>query len=441
MLGELKEEIPSRNEIKYREEDFGYSIFDVQTLRVISTNKIGFLLLDKIDGEKDLKSILMELSKETKKPYFILVPLVLSYLSFMSKIKLINMKYDIPYEFKERYSTNPSYTRGPNSISWLITNKCNLRCTHCGNTSKAKLENEMTLKECFDFIDQCKELDVFILNISGGEPFLKKDWFEILSYARKKGIEIGITTNGTLINEDIVKKIKKLETFNVHISLDGIGKVHDEFRNKKGVYKLVLKTVKLFKKYKIPFGITTSITKKNFHDLDNVKDFIKKNKINSWNLYYALPVGCLSKIDSISTDEFYEFAKKIAKYKEELKDITNISVGDSLGYYGTLKIRDSFWTGCVAGLTGCSVDAEGNLKGCPIQNDKFVEGNIRDKPLKEIWLNKNGFSYNRNPQKLLKHCSSCKYKVYCRGGCKSSMDSMGTDFRYNDYCIYHIEQK
>ncbi|VVB77801.1 7,8-dihydro-6-hydroxymethylpterin dimethyltransferase [uncultured archaeon] len=439
MLGDLRNIIPQKNDFRYRIEDFGYTIFDIETLKVILINNIGFKLLNKIDGKKQLKSILLELSKETRVPYALLVPMALNYLSFMSKTGLVKLNGSIDYKFKEHYSISP-VLRGPNQISWLITNNCNLRCSHCGNTSRAKLKNEMTKEECFRFIDDCARLKVFVINISGGEPFLKKDWFEILSYARKKGIEIGITTNGTLINEDIVKKLKKLETFNVHISLDGIGKVHDEFRNKKGVYKSVLKTINLFKKYKIPFGLTTSITKKNFNDLDNVKNFIKKNRINSWNLYYALPVGCLSKADSISQEEFYEFGKKIAKYREELKEITNISVGDSMGYYGSLNLRDSFWTGCGAGLSGCSVDAEGNLKGCPIQNDKFVEGNIRKTPLKELWLKKGAFSYNREPKKLVKHCKSCKYAVYCRGGCKSSMDSNGTDFRYNDYCIYHIEK-
>lgn len=439
ILDELKEVIPNRNEFKYRIEDFGYTIFDVQTLKVFEVSSLGYLLLNKINKERPLKQIVEELSKETKIPYFILVPMALNYLSMMKNGDLVSLDKPISYKFKSKYQTLPTL-RGPNQIAWLFTNQCNLKCSHCGNTSQAKLNNELTKKECFDFIDECKDLNVFVLNISGGEPFLKKDWFEILSYARKKDIEIGITTNGTLVNEEVVKKLKKLEPYNVHISLDGIGKVHDDFRNKKGVYKSVLKTIMLFKKYKIPFGLTTSITKKNFSDLDNVKDFIKENKINSWNLYYALPLGCLSKIDSISTDEFYIFAKKAAGYIEELKDITHISIGDSLGYYGSLRLRDEPWIGCGAGINGCSVDAEGNVKGCPIQDNSFVEGNIRDKPLKEIWLNKSGFIYNRKPKKLEKHCKTCRHSKMCKAGCTSSMYSRGDNLNYNDYCVYHIEQ-
>lgn len=438
LLDDLKNEIPQVNKFKYRLEDFGYTVFDTKTLKTLIIDKRGFSIIKNIDGKKDLKTILKNVSEETKTPYYMMALISLKYLSYLSDTKLTQIKRNVTYKFKDKFMELP-IPGGPNQISWLLTNCCNLRCSHCGNTSRAKLENELTEEECFDFINQCANLKVFVLNISGGEPFLRKDWFEILSYARKKGIEIGITTNGTLINEEIAKKIKKLEPFNIHISLDGIGKVHDDFRNKEGVFKSVLKSIKLFKKYKIPFGITTSITKKNFNDLDNVKEFVKKNKINSWNLYYALPVGCLSKADSISINEFYKFAQKVANFREELKDITHISVGDSLGYYGSLNLRDDLWTGCGAGVCGCAIDAEGNIKGCPIQHDKFNEGNIRKNSLKEIWLKEGAFSYNRKPQKLSKHCKSCKYAKICKGGCKSSMFSQGTDFNYNDYCVYKIE--
>lgn len=438
IIEDVKDDVPTRNEIRYRKEYFGYTVFDVNTLKTILIDDIGFKILYAVNGKDTIKDILTKISEESKMQYFVLCTIALKQLDSLSENRFVSLKKKISHDFKKKYADYP-VLNGPNQISWLITNQCNLRCSHCGNTSRAKLDNELSKEECFRFIDECAHLKVFILNISGGEPFMRKDWFEILSYARKKDIEIGITTNGTLITEEIAKKIKELEPFNVHISLDGIGKVHDEFRNKKGVYDSVLKTIELFRKHKIPFGLTTSITKKNFSDLDNVKDFIKENRINSWNLYYALPVGCLKQADSVSPEEFYRFAKKIVQFKEELKDITNISVGDSMGYFGSLKVRDYVWTGCGAGICGCAMDAEGNIKGCPIQHDRFNEGNIRNRSLKDIWLGKDAFKYNRRKQHLTRHCRKCKHSKICKGGCKSSMFAQGTDFHYNDYCIYHIE--
>lgn len=439
ILGYLKDEVPKRNNFRYREEKFGYTIFDIETLKIFLIDKIGFQILDKIDGKKDIKTIIKEVSDENKISYVVVSSNAIKHLAHFSNNKVMQIDKPISYKFKEK-DVGFSYLNGPNEIHWFITNQCNLKCSHCGNTSRAKLENELNEEECFDFIDQCTDLGVFILNVSGGEAFLRENWFEILSYARKKELEIGITTNGTLIDDKVASNLSKISPFNIHISLDGIGEVHDDFRNKKGVFDSVVNAVSLFKKYKIPFGFTTSITRKNFHDLDNVKEFVKENEINSWSLYYALPIGCLETADSVSLDEYYSFAQKIADYRQELKDVTNISIGDSLGYYGSLDIRDNLWIGCKAGVSGCAVDAEGNVKGCPIQHDSFNEGNIKEKPLKEIWLDENAFSYNRRPVKLEEHCKKCKYSKLCKGGCKTSMYSQKTDFKYNDYCIYHIEK-
>jgi radical SAM protein with 4Fe4S-binding SPASM domain len=439
ILGYLKDEIPLRNDFRYREEKFGYTVFDVKNLKIFLIDKIGFQILNNIDGKKNIKTIIKKVSEENKTSYVVVASNAIKYISNLSNSNIIQLNKPISYKFKQK-NIDLSYLNGPNEVHWFITNQCNLKCSHCGNTSRAKLENELSKEESFDFINQCVDLGVFILNVSGGEAFLRENWFEILSYARKKKLEVGITSNGTLIDDKVASQLKKLETFNIHISLDGIGKVHDDFRNQKGVFKSVINSIELFKKYKIPFGLTTSITKKNFHDLENVKNFVKENEINSWNLYYALPVGCLEKADSVSITEYYNFAKKVADYRKELKDITYISIGDSLGYYGSLDIRDDLWMGCRAGISGCAVDAEGNVKGCPIQHDSFNEGNIREKPLKDIWLDKNAFSYNRNPVKLEKHCKTCRYGKVCKGGCKTSMYSQQTNFRYNDYCLYHIEK-
>jgi sulfatase maturation enzyme AslB (radical SAM superfamily) len=277
LLNDIIKEVPTRNEIRYRKESFGYTVFDVKSLKTILIDKIGFSILYNIDGERNIKSIMNFVSNDTKIPYHKVAAISTRYLSLLSDSNLIEINGSFLYKHNKKHVNHP-ILNGPNEVSWLITNQCNLRCMHCGNTSRAKLENEMSKDECFDFIDQCAELNVFVLNISGGEPFLKENLFEILSYARKKNIEVGITTNGTLIDNEIIHDIKKIDPFNVHVSLDGIGKVHDDFRNEAGVFNLVENCIKLFQKNKISFGITTSITKKNFHDLDNVKDYIKKNK-------------------------------------------------------------------------------------------------------------------------------------------------------------------
>jgi radical SAM protein with 4Fe4S-binding SPASM domain len=301
------------------------------------------------------------------------------------------------------------------------------------------MPNELTTTEAIQFVNDCAKHKVFILNISGGEPFIRKDFFEILEQARDLGIEIGITTNGTIINEETVKKLQKLSPFNIHISFDGIGKVHDSFRNKSGVYSKVIETIALFKKYNIPFGLTTSISKLNFHDIDNIKDFVKREGITSWEIYYAIPIGNLAKNMALSDKEYVELAKKVDSYKKELASMCNIFVGDSLGYFCDYKIRDEEWKGCLAGLNHCAIGSEGEIKGCPIQPDEFIEGNIRKDNLFDIWRNPRSFKYNREPIVLEKHCKKCKYSKECRAGCKTAMYTQHTGLTYNNLCVRHIQ--
>jgi len=281
---------------------------------------------------------------------------------------------------------------------------------------------------------------VFIFNVSGGEPFIRKDWYEILSYARSKNIEVAITSNSTLINEDIARKLKELKIFNIHLSLDGVGETHDYFRNRKGVFDKVVNAINLFKKYEVPFGITTAVSKRNFGKLDELAEFVKDNNIFSWEIYSAIPLGCMDRQEALSQKETLEFAKKIFGFRNNLKG-TKIFVGDNLGYFDRYNMQED-WRGCRAGISICAIDSEGNVKGCPIHPNFLIEGSLRNKSLYEIWNDKKSFGYNRNAKpKLKKQCGKCQHSKICRGGCKASMYSQHKNFECNDYCLKFIEEE
>jgi radical SAM protein with 4Fe4S-binding SPASM domain len=281
---------------------------------------------------------------------------------------------------------------------------------------------------------------VFILSFSGGEPFLRPDFFTILERAREKGVEAGITTNGTLLDENTVRRLASLTPFNVHISIDGIGDVHNSFRNRAGVFESSVRSLNLLRKYKIPCGITTSMTKRNFHDLDNIKEFVKQNNIKSWEIFFAIPVGNLDKSEALDEIEFMELARKVDGIRKELTG-TRVFVGDSLGYFGKDCIRDEEWGGCTAGITHCTIDAYGNVKGCPIQPHELIEGNIRNKSHGEIWRSDGAFRYNRRDVELEGYCSKCKHKKSCRGGCRTSAYHITGNLRENRMCLHYLEMR
>ena len=441
IIKDIKDEIPKVKDVCFRKEKKGYFFYNKEDMKTGKIGKLGYLIFKNIDNKASCEEILERINKNSKIPLVFLSDLFVTYLKSFQELGLVSLSKEInkkinPKILKEQ--NNPEFLSAPTQIAVLLTNECNLRCSHCGNENREKKGNELTQEEWFKIIDECSEMGVFVFNASGGEPFVRKDWYEILNYARKKGIEIGITSNGTLINERIALKLKKLDIFIIHLSLDGIGKSHDSFRNQKGVFEKVVKTIRLLEKHKIPFGVTSAISKRNFENVDKLKEFIKKNKIASWEIYYAIPLGCMPKEEVLSNEQIDDLARKINGYKKELKN-TKIFVGDNLGYHDKYNTQDG-WKGCQAGLSICSIDSEGNVKGCPIHPTSLIQESIREKSFSDIWRDKDNFSYNRKPLRLKAHCKNCKYGKTCRAGCKASMYSQDVkDFSCNYLCLKHIQ--
>lgn len=438
ILGDIYGEIPVPVEYVTRKEKKEYTIFLRDNLGIFLIDNTGYKFLKEIDGVKNCHQIAKAISSSTKLPYLVCCNLLVRYINFFVSLNIISSKTFGSEKFKLKESPD-SVPSAPDQIAVLLTNECNLRCSHCGNENRDKKAHELSKEEWFKITDQCADMGVFVFNASGGEPFVRKDWYEILSYARSKGIEVAITSNSTLINKDIVKKLKELDIFNIHLSLDGVGEVHDYFRNRKGVFDSVVNAMSLLKKRKVPFGVTTAISKRNFGNLDELAEFINKNHIQSWEIFWALPLGCMNKIETLSPKEMVIMAEKISDFRKNLKN-TKIFVGDNLGYFDRCNTQEN-WRGCRAGLSICAIDSEGKVKGCPIHPNCLIAGDLREKTLREIWDDKDAFWYNRNRKsKLKKQCGKCKFGKICRGGCKASMYSQHKSFEYNDYCLKFIEE-
>lgn len=440
ILMNLKHEVPLPAKYIARKENKGYTLFFTESLKIFFLDNLSYNFFKEIDGKKNCGQIAQVAANSTKLPYIIACNLLKIYLKSFAGMQIISIKSVIEGKSISSKFIKKFIPAAPDQIAVLLTNECNLRCSHCGNENRDKKENELSKEKWREITDQCAQMGVFIFNVSGGEPFIRKDWQDILSYAREKNIEVAITSNGTLINEDIVQKLKELNIFNIHLSLDGIGAIHDHFRNQKGVFDKVLQSINLLKKYNIPFGVTTAVSKRNFHNLEELAKFIANNNILSWEVYAAIPLGCMDEQEVLNDQELLEFAKKIFGFRNNLKN-TKIFVGDNLGYFDRYQMQEK-WQGCRAGISICAIDSEGNVKGCPIHPNCLIEGNLNNRTLSEIWNDKNSFSYNRsNKLKLMKQCKKCKFANICRGGCKASMYAQHKTFEYNDCCLKWIEEK
>lgn len=339
----------------------------------------------------------------------------------------------------------------PKSVSpiavWEITLKCNLNCLHCGSSAGKARPNELTTKEALDLCEDLADTNVDEVCLMGGEPLLRKDWFDIGKKVRDLGMRLDIITNGFHKNkEEIIAKLVKLDPFAVAVSIDGAtAKTHDTIRRARS-FKAAKEFLFAAKEANLPCTVVTTVNKINYKELPGIRDFILGKDV-AWQIQTASPLGRFSKKYALSEEEFYAVGLFIAsiKKKSPKKKVPVIGAHD-LGYNSIfipcLGLY-SEWRGCPAGLCAFGIQSDGGIKGCLATPDSLIEGNIRKQSIKDIWNNPNSFKYNRqfNEKNLGEYCQNCKHGKTCRGGCISKSTSLTGKLHNDPWCFFRIEKK
>lgn len=335
-----------------------------------------------------------------------------------------------------------------------IIYKCNLRCLHCASSLNNTPQRETLLsdEELYDIFDQLKEMGCKYITLSGGEPLLHPSWYKFAKYLREIDIVPTMVSNGMLIDEEMAYKIKESGLKVVALSLDGNEQVHNYIRNNKEAYKNVICAAKNLKKAGMQVNFITAVTKKNLYLLDYIENLVYELKGDFWQIQLGSAVGSLR--DNMDLVLEPEDTKTVVNFIVEAKkrNRVKITTSDTVGYcYNEDILYLNQKTGCVNAFSGCSagkrvvgIEANGNVKGClSLQDDRFIEGNIRKEKFITIWNKEGNFSYTRNfnVNQLSGACQRCQYGEKCKGGCSfMALGATGT-LHNNPYCIQHYIQK
>ncbi len=324
---------------------------------------------------------------------------------------------------------------------WELTLKCNLRCSHCGSSAGVPRPDELSTGECFRLCEQLADLGCVDVSLMGGEPFLREDWFSVASCVKDLGMNLNFVSNGTILDR-FIDEIGRLEPKVVGISIDGVKETHEQVRGV-GSFEKTLEAIDLLKEKNIQTTVITTVSKLNFKDLPKLKDMFFKKGVN-WQIQVAMPFGNFKKEHILSKEEFYASALFIARErtKNRFSDLPLVGA-HCYGYYSEI-LPGCDWKGCSAGVTAIGVTSNGGIVGClSMGNNRFIEGNIRDMSLKDIWENPDNFVYNRkfDETKLGPYCRDCKHGVKCKGGCNAMSYTITEKFNNNPYCFYSIEEK
>lgn len=334
----------------------------------------------------------------------------------------------------------------PQTCVWEVTLKCNMRCIHCGSSAGKARNNELSLKECLGVADQLIDLGCRYLTLIGGEVFLYDGWEKIARKLSEGGVDVNIITNAYQFGDEQIEQIRYGKLGNVGISLDGMEESHNRIRNSKTSFQRVMKAIDRLNEESIPITVVTSLLDFNFYDLEQLHDLLASKGIPSWQIQIANAMGTMANNRGLILDpaKVPLITKFIREKRNEMK--VRVYAGDDIGYYDENEFylrnrpgKISVWRGCQAGLRVVGIDSIGNVKGCEsIYSDKFIEGNLREESLKEIWTKEGNFAYNRNfdVRNLAGACEGCDMGYICRGGCRGSCYFTSGNRFENPYCSY-----
>ena len=268
---------------------------------------------------------------------------------------------------------------------------------------------------------------------------LRTDILELTG--RHPGIMFPFFTNGTLIDEDLVRRLQDLSgRIAVGLSLDGsTAETHEYLRNSPNIFPKVLEALDLLRVHKIPASVVTTVHKKNLAELDELYKLLLPSGIYAWQLQPAMPSGRMSDHPEqiLNGEECLSVARFIARVRNEGN--IRVTAGDNLGYYASseTEIRESLWTGCPAGIRVLGIRSNGDVTGCLSLQETESEGNLRERSLSEIWFDPELFAYNRKFKlsDLKGECKDCKYGFLCRGGCSFLSQSLTGGYHNNPLCL------
>ncbi|MDT8717556.1 radical SAM protein [Clostridium sp. 19966] len=338
----------------------------------------------------------------------------------------------------------------PITAVWEITMGCNLRCKHCGSSCEGPMEGELTTEEALKLCDDLGQLEFKWITLSGGEPTTRKDWHLIAKRLCENNIIPNMITNGWLLNEEIIDKAVEAGINTIAISIDGLENTHDLIR-KPGSFKKDMAAFDLLKNKNINYGAITTINSINIKELEELKAILIEKGLMSWQLQLGLPMGNLAKnIELVAKPSDVDILIDFA-HRAMLEGKIQINLGDCVGYYNLKEIQvrnhnkkteQYQWNGCGAGRCNLGILHNGDIVGCTsIRSREFIEGNIKEIPIKEIWENPDSFSWNRSMKKeqLNGLCKICKYGSSCRGGCSNAkLTTGGSIHAENKFCSYNF---
>ncbi len=301
-----------------------------------------------------------------------------------------------------------------------LTLRCNERCLHCGSRCGEVSAEEMTPAQYHTVLEQiAQDFDVntFTLCITGGEPLLRNDFFEIMADADNLGYLWGMTSNATLITPDVAKDLRRCGMKTISVSIDGTQETHDAFRRTPGGFKKAMDGIENLIKtggFK-HIQVTTVVTHENINQLDELYRIFNDMDIDSWRVINIDPIGRAKEYPHLlMTEEDFVRMFEFIRNKRMLGEPVTYGCEHYLGMEYEREVRDWYFH-CTAGKEIASIMSNGDITACLDieRRPEFIMGNIFKDRFKDVWENE--FKIFRNGLSC-ENCKACGEYEFCKGG-------------------------
>ncbi len=322
---------------------------------------------------------------------------------------------------------------GPRLVAWEVTRNCNLSCVHCrASAEQGPYTGELKTEACFALLDQIAKTGQPIVILTGGEPLLRDDIFEIAQYGTDAGLKMVMAPNGTLVNPETARKMVKSGIARISISLDGPDKKqHDAFRGVPGAFEGALEGIRAAREAGLEFQINTTISKQNLADIAAIQDLAIQLGAAAHHIFLLVPTGRGKYLldQEITATEYEDTLDWF--YDQQDKTPLQLKATCAPHYYRILRQRahkdgktvtfethglDAVTRGCLGGTGFCFISHIGVVQPCGFLD--VNAGDITKQPFDAIWSESEVFLRLRDYDKLKGKCGKCSYKRVC-GGCRA----------------------
>ncbi len=332
----------------------------------------------------------------------------------------------------------------PYLVSWNLTKRCNLLCAHCYLDAADSGADAISTAEALHVTAEVASLAPgAMLVLTGGEPLLRPDIYDIISRAAGLGLTPVLGTNGTMLTKEVCGRLCASGIKGAGVSVDSLSpSFHDKFRGMEGAWKKTLSGMEALKAFDIPFQMQFTVTRENRHEVKKAAAFAMEHGAMSVNFFFLVCTGRGQKAVDLTPAEYESALEEIVMAEKEFGGRIMVRARCAPHIVRVAERVDpqsalvkGATCGCVAGRGYLRISPEGLVTACPYIPADASSPSVLKTPLKEIWENDPSFLTLRTPA-LSGRCADCSYKDTC-GGCRARAHATtGSLMAEDPWCVY-----